>query len=259
MNKIAMAPTCLPDTPPLEYVAAAAKAGFEAIGLRLHKSPVYPEWQSWLGDSGLKRDVKQAISDSGLEVVDVLSFYLEPSMDLDGMQPAFEYAKELGAGYVLVIGDDPEWSRMLDNFGRLCDSAGGYGLNVVIESPVRRLWPLPVAIKLVQESGRKNAGLCIDPVNFLRAGDTPVYLATQDQRLFPYMQINDGPNTPVKQCICPGEGEVPLAQMMDRLPPNLPLSVEYWQQPGYSAQEWAHKALADVRRFLDGYYKTKTP
>lgn len=257
MNRIVMAPTTLPESPPLEYVAAAADAGFTAIGLRLHKSPVYPDWQSWLGDTALKLEVKESIKDRGLEVVDILSFYLEPEMDLDEMRPAFQYAGELGAKYVLVIGDDPEWARMLDNFGRLCDNAAGYGLSVVIESPVRRLWPLPLAIKLIQESGRPNAGACIDPVNFLRAGDTPAYLKTQDARLFPYLQINDGPNTPEKRCICPGDGEVPLAQMLDALPADLDLSVEYWQQPGYPPQDWAKKAYEDTMRFLVGYHSQK--
>ena len=103
------------------------------------------------------------------------------------------------------------------------------------------------------ESNQSTAGLCIDPVNFLRAGDTPGYLATQDARLFPYMQINDGPNIPQKRCICPGEGEVPLAEMLDVLPRDLPLSVEYPQQPGYTARDWAKRAFEDTTRFLEAY------
>ena len=253
MHKLAMAPTCLPDTAPLEYVAAAANAGFRAIGLRLHKSPVYPHWQSWLDDVALKRDVKAAIGDAGLEVVDALSFYLQPDMDLAGMLPAFEYAADLGARYVLVIGDDREWPRMVDNFGRLCDAAADHGLTAAIEAPVRVLWPLPEAIRLVVESDLQNAGICIDPVNFLRAGDTPAYLSTQDPRLFPYTQLNDGPNTPEKRCICPGDGEVPLADLLHVLPDDQVLSVEYWQAEGFTPPDWAKKAYADARRFLDRY------
>jgi hypothetical protein len=43
-NEIALAPTSLPNTPPLEFIDAAATAGFDSIGLRLHKSPAYPNW-----------------------------------------------------------------------------------------------------------------------------------------------------------------------------------------------------------------------
>ena len=39
MNQIALAPTSLPDTPPVEYVKAAGAAGYEAIGLRVFRSP----------------------------------------------------------------------------------------------------------------------------------------------------------------------------------------------------------------------------
>jgi hypothetical protein len=67
----------------LEYVAAAATAGFQAIGFRLHKSPVYPHWEPWLGNASLKREVRRAVEDAGIEVVDALSFYVQPDMDLD--------------------------------------------------------------------------------------------------------------------------------------------------------------------------------
>ncbi len=44
MNKIALAPTSLPNAQPMEYVEAARKAGYEAIGLRTFRSPgnTYP-------------------------------------------------------------------------------------------------------------------------------------------------------------------------------------------------------------------------
>ena len=40
----------------------------------------------------------------------------------------------------------------------------------------------------------------------------------------------------------------------DALPAGLPLSVEWWQEPGYSAAEWAVHALAGTRAFLEQYY-----
>ncbi|HEU0167635.1 MAG TPA: hypothetical protein VFS62_07645, partial [Chloroflexota bacterium] len=61
------------------------------------------------------------------------------------------------------------------------------------------------------------------------------------------------PTTPGKQCIRPGDGEVPLAAMLDALPPDIELSVEYWQRPGYDATTWARTAYADTARWLEGY------
>ena len=39
MNKIALAPTTLPHSPPLEYIDAAVRAGYDGIGIRLFRSP----------------------------------------------------------------------------------------------------------------------------------------------------------------------------------------------------------------------------
>ena len=81
MNRITLAPTTLPDTQPLEFVEAAVNAGFDGLGLRLHKSPAYPNWVDWLGDAGLRREVKRAVADSGQETIESLSYYLLPEMD----------------------------------------------------------------------------------------------------------------------------------------------------------------------------------
>ena len=64
-NEIALAPTSLPRTPPLEFIAAAAAAGYDSVGLRLHRSPAYPEWFPIVGDAPLMRDVKSASGDLG--------------------------------------------------------------------------------------------------------------------------------------------------------------------------------------------------
>ena len=41
-NLVALSPPTLPDTPPIEYVEAAAAAGYDAVGLRLARSPLFP-------------------------------------------------------------------------------------------------------------------------------------------------------------------------------------------------------------------------
>src|SRR6266545_7896364 len=129
MNKIALAPTSLANSPPMEYISATAKAGYEAIGLRVFRSPgiTYPFYPI-AGDPALMRDVKKAVADSGMEVVDVLSFYMQEETDLDSFRAPLEFGKEIGATYALVIGDDPQWQRMVDNFGNFCDMAAGLGM-----------------------------------------------------------------------------------------------------------------------------------
>jgi sugar phosphate isomerase/epimerase len=261
MNSIALAPTSLPTTPPLEYIAAAAEAGYGGIGIRLYRSPgITYAFHPVVGDVALMRDVKAAVAGAGLAVVDILSFYLQPEMDLDSMMPPLEFGAELGATYALVIGDDPDGSRMCDNFGRFCDAAARLGLTAALEAPVnaRAVNSLPLALKLIGDTGRANAVICLDPLQYYRAGHSAGLLTGQDPRLFPYMQITDGLDTGARCAL--GEGAVPLRDMLDALPAGLPLSLE-WAAPAgssYTAAEWAAFALQHTRRYLDPYYAGKT-
>jgi sugar phosphate isomerase/epimerase len=255
MNRITLAPTTLPSTPPLEFIQAAVGAGFEGLGFRLHKSPAYPNWQDWLGDGPLKREVKSALSAAGQEMVESLSYYLLPELDLEEMKPSLEYAADLGATYALVIGRDPEWSRQRDNFGRFCDVAAGYGLTAAIEAPVGTLSPISAAFRVIAETGRKNAVVCIDPTAFLRAGDTPAALDGTNAALLPYTQINDGKREGGGR-MRPGDGDADVDALLDALPANVPVNLE-WPAPKDStetAAEWAKFAMAGTRRFLSEHY-----
>jgi hypothetical protein len=88
------------------------------------------------GNPSLIRQVKSAVGSAGLEVLDVLSFYLQSDMDLDSMLPALAFGAELGATYALVIGDDPDWVRMYDDFGHFCSAVAQMGLSAALEAPV---------------------------------------------------------------------------------------------------------------------------
>ena len=260
MQKLTLAPTTLPSTPPLEFIQAAAKAGFDGLGFRLHRSPAYPDWVDWLGDAPLKRDVKVALADSGQSMVETLSYYLLPDLDLDEMRPSLEYAADLGARYALVIGRDPEWSRQRDNFGRFCDVAASYGLIAAIEAPVGTLSPVSAAFQVIDEAGRPNAVVCVDPTALLRAGDAPEDLRGRPAALLPYAQINDGRREGGGR-LRPGDGDARLDAFLDALPDGVPLSIE-WPAPkdsSYTADEWARLAIEGTRRFLTEHANRAVP
>ena len=274
MNKIGLAPTSLPTTPALEYINAAGGAGFEAIGMRLFRSPgLRYGFDPVAGDASKVRDVKHALADSGVELMEVLSYYLQPEMDLDSMAPSLELAAELGASYALLIGDDPEWSRMVDNFGQFCDRIAPMGMVAAIEAPVFRrvLCSIPLTVRLIVDSGRTNAAICLDPLHFVEVGHTPDDLKGLDPRLFPYTQIRDGhvvnrlgsrfwrDEPHATGALELGKGQVPLVELLDILPTGLPLSLE-WAMPSqgsYTPASWAKEALEATRRFVSGYYASR--
>jgi len=261
MHKIALAPTTLPNSPPLEYIDAAVRAGYDGIGIRLFRSPgIAYAFHPVAGNSTLMRDVKSAIARAALEVFDVLSFYLQPAMDLDSMLSPLAFGAEIGAQYALVIGDDPDWTRMCDNFGRFCDAAAQVGLTAALEAPVnsRTVNTLSLALQLIADTGRANAVICLDPLQYFRAGHSVDLLQGQDPRLFPYTQITDGLATGGRSAL--GEGAVPLHDMLDVLPTDLPFSLE-WAAPAgtaYAAAEWATIVLEHTRRYLHDYYAEKS-
>jgi sugar phosphate isomerase/epimerase len=115
------------------------------------------------------------------------------------------------------------------------------------------------AFRVIEESGRQNAVVCVDPTALLRAGDTPADLAGRAPRLLPYAQLNDGKREGGGR-LRPGDGDANLNAYLDALPDNLPLSLE-WPAPkesSYSAVEWATFAIQGTQRFLSDYYTTRT-
>ena len=266
MNPIVLAPTSLVRATPTEYIDAAVQAGYDGIGLRLFASPGvgYAAFYDIANDAVLGKEVKAKLRDTDLKVYDVLSFYMQPETDLASMEPALKYAAEIGADYALVIGDDPDWNRQVDNFARFCQLAGRYGLQASIEAPVtqRHVNRLEKALKLISDSGAENAVICLDPYHFNHVGDTAEMIRAEDPRLFPYTQIDDGlaePPPPRGRC-APGEGIVPLGDILDALTPNLPLSLE-WSAPqgsSYTPADWAQNAIVKTRKFLDGYHASKS-
>jgi sugar phosphate isomerase/epimerase len=266
-NLLALSPTTLPDTPPLEYVAAAAAAGYDAVGLRLARSPLFP-FHPVAGDAALVRELKRALAGAGLPVLDILSFYLQPTTDVDAFAPAIELGAELGARYALVAGDDADWARLRGNLTRFCDLAGRVGLTAAVEfAVIRPLATLAQTLRLLAEAGRDNAVLCLDPLNLIRSGGSVAELRAVDPRLLPYAQISDGvlgPGEPdlarlgrmtPNQRRLPGEGTLPLHEILDALPVGIPLSVEL-PMPNtarLSAREWARTTAESTRRFLDAH------
>lgn len=264
MPKLFLAPTTLPAAPPLDFIAAAAQAGFDGVGLRLFASPGLPFFPV-VGDAALTRDVRARLADLPEPVHDILSFYLQPDTDVRRFAPALELGAQLGARYAVTIGDDPDWSRMRDNFAGLCDLARPLGISACVEFvPRRHLRNLRQVLRLFEEAARPNVALCVDPLHVVRSGATADDLRALDPRLIPATQLCDGvmePGEPdpdglgrtaPEQRRMPGDGVLPLRAILAALPKGIPISVEvpFDESAGLSPAEWARQAIAKTRRFL---------
>ena len=103
---------------PLEYIAAAAQAGYAGLALRVHASPGLP-FSSILGNEPLIRDIRRALDDAP-PVWEIGSFYLKPDTELSAFKGALALGAEFGAKFAFVIGDDPDAARLCDRFAGFC-------------------------------------------------------------------------------------------------------------------------------------------
>ena len=223
---------------PLALVDAAAAGGFEYCGLRIvAPSPADPVFDV-VGEPALVRAIAQRLKSHGVRLLDIEAIWLRPETDVAVLVPALEIGRQLGARHVLAVGFDTDPGRLFDNFCRLCEAAARLSMYVALEFITYcSIGTLEQAHALVQRSGQPNARLLIDALQFFRSGATSDQLASIDPRLLPYMQLCDGPRIGPESVdarrveartarLLPGEGELPLAGLMQALPPRIPVSVE---------------------------------
>jgi sugar phosphate isomerase/epimerase len=240
-RQISLAHLTVLDTTPPDLVTAAAAAGFRTIGIRLTATPSVgiPPYDM-LSDGPLLRETLRRLGDTGVSVLDTEFLRFEPERSVGVPEGFLEVSARLGARNVLVMSAEPEEARTIERFCELCDRASPYGLHVCLEFAVYTgVRTLADAARVVVRSKRSNASVLIDALHFSRSGGLPAHIAQVDPALFRYAQICDasadmpGPgDTPalVREArtgrLLPGEGALPLAELVAALPDTLPLAVE---------------------------------
>ncbi len=251
MNPLAIAPTTVPDALPLDYLDAAIASGCEAIGLRLHRSPNLP-FHPVVGDARLIREMKARLIDARLPTLDIFTFYLQPECDFDQFTRSLALGAEFGARFALVQGDDADQVRLSDTFARFCDVAVSFDMTAVVEfNPARQLATCRQALELIETAGKSNAAICVDPLHLARSGGAPGDLRGIESWLLPYAQFSDGRLDPLERLL-PGEGSLPLRDLLDVLPARTILSVEVPVPGGsrYTTAEWVGLVIETTRTYL---------
>lgn len=234
---------------PPDLVTVAAAAGFSAVGLRI--SPVTGGEPAWPMEPGspMLADTVRRCADTGLVVLDAEAIHADG--DLAGCEPAIEAAAALGARFLTVLCDEADLDRFADRFAALTEMSRPYRVRPVVEfmafRPLRRLAD---AVGIVRRSD--GGGLLLDTLHIQRCGVTVTELAGVDPALLGYLQMCDAPARPPHGIgvpaqmprgqrvsagddavleartmrLPPGEGELPLTELLGVLPDDLPVSVE---------------------------------
>jgi sugar phosphate isomerase/epimerase len=256
--EVGIDPLTLLDVSPPEFVSIAREAGFDSVSLRVAAStPGEEPWPMTAGSPMLEETVRR-LDDTGIRVLAVEVFRIDPDTKPGDYEAAFEAGARLGARYVTVNSDDPDIERASETFAALTAEAREYGLRPLIEPIVyTEVSNLEEAVRIAERSD--GGGVLLDTLHFHRYGGRLERLRSLDPDLLSYVQLCDAPLEPPSGLprprrlpggqstdgtdlqlesramrLLPGDGELPLAEFLAALPAGIPMSVE---APVLSLQE----------------------
>lgn len=264
MSPLSLAALTVLDLPPPEAVSVAHRTGYDRIGLRL--MPAAPGGTAYplFDDPAMMRETKARLADTGITVFDIEMIRLGAETHLPDYVKLFEAAAELGAGAVLIAGDDPDEARLTDSYAALCDMTAPYGLTMDLEfMPWTPCADLAAAMRVVGAANRPNAGVLVDSLHFDRSRSRFEDLAKLPRAWMHYAQLCDAPagipttvaeliHTAREARMFPGEGGIDLSRIFRGLPRDLPVSLEIpiARERNMGPEERAARAIATARDFL---------
>lgn len=269
MNQISLAYLTVFGLAPPDHVTFAAKAGYDAVGLRLmHALPGEEQFPMTVGSEMLQETLSR-MNDTGLSVLDVENIKLDRFADPASLAPIFDTMDRLGATKVLVTSDSADEALNIDHLSALCEFGGSYGLDFHFEfmpwTPGAAT--LEQAERLVAAADAPNAHLMIDAIHFDRTGATLEQIAGLPADRFRYIQLCDAPETRPQtdeellhqgrfERQFPGEGGLDLFGLMAALPEGIPVSLEaprraLLEEVGY--EELARRSFTATRKWLNEF------
>ncbi|WP_413542552.1 sugar phosphate isomerase/epimerase family protein [Citricoccus nitrophenolicus] len=187
---LGVAPLSALDLPVLDYVRAAANAGFAAVGLRVEPvsagDPTFPRDLT----SPQFRELEAALTDANLEVLDVEVFSVDPGTTRSDWLQVMEVGARLGASYLNIVGGHDSAAEFEDIVGQLSGDARDHDLLPVLEPVAYRPFnDFSLAVQIARNVG---CAVEMDVLHFLRTG-TSLDLVREHRDLFPVFQLCDAP------------------------------------------------------------------
>ncbi len=218
-----------------------------------------PAWESEL------LDIKSA-HDIGFLDVEVLWIPAGGELD-DGHKLIADVGVQLGADHLLVVSDEADAERLAPALETISGWCEGAPLRPMLEFlRITEVQSLAQARELLAAADDHDFGILIDSLHLARSGEYGVAL---DPAQHSYIQLCDGPAAceDSREALlidaldlrsAPGEGELPLGQLLAALPEDVPLSLEVrskWYRDTYpeplarasAILEQTHKFLGEIK------------
>ncbi len=228
------------DLSPPELIHSAARAGYDAVGLRLVKvtetSPGYPLPK---GSLALKQTL-QAVKDTGVTINDIEFFKITPEFNIDDIKPYLEMGQQLGAKQLITAPYDDNFSRLKHNLGTIAEIASQYQLETLIEFfPWTCLPDLPSSLKLIQGTQAK---VLLDVLHFDRSNSSLTDIENAPKNAIGMIHLCDAQvhthytteqllHTAREDRCVPGQGDIDLLSILERIDPNIGIGIEVPSAP----------------------------
>jgi sugar phosphate isomerase/epimerase len=217
-------------------------------------------------DPAMRRATAQALADTGVTIDVMEPIGLLPDFSFEANRIQLEIFAELGAPMVNIAAIDDDQARMEDNLAAVCELAKTMNVQPLLEFFACTGGSVPSlasAMTLIETGRFVNLKLMIDTLHLARAGETPADLAKIDASLIGAAQISDAPTThpdpdsgdytyeALFERAIPGEGELPLVELLQIFPSDIIVSPEVplrsLRDSGVSIQECVRRVIEGTR------------
>jgi sugar phosphate isomerase/epimerase len=229
--------------PPVEFVDLTADLGCRYMSSVVQGLPLaplgYPPFS--LKDGALRRDLLAGMNHRGVSISLGDGFLVLPGADMRTFAADLDALAELGVPRINVVSLDPDLGHTFDQFALLTELAAQRGIQTVVEPvPGLTVGDLPTAVAAREHVGRSDFRLLIDAMHLVRSGSGAADVAALDRDHIGYAQLNDTTLRPrldnyslanyleeaMFERMVPGEGELPLPDILGALPPDIVIELE---------------------------------
>jgi sugar phosphate isomerase/epimerase len=225
--------------PPVEHVMLAADLSCAHISTGLGPVPwkldSFPQW-SLRDDAAHRREMIAVMRDRGVSITLAEGFIIRPGIDVKDYGADLDLVAQMGARKASTVCMDPDLARDLDQLATLANLTAERGMGLTLEfARPHAINTLQKALSAVDQIGKANVSLVIDAMHFFRSGGSIADLAHVSPQLIGYVQLCDVPLVPPHEdyyreaCFdrrCPGDGELPLRQLLAAVPRDIPIGLE---------------------------------
>jgi sugar phosphate isomerase/epimerase len=268
IRPLSLAHLTLLELAPPELIRIAAIAGFSSVGLRLisvtDTTPGYP----LMDDPHMMRDTLKVMEETGVTVNDIEFVRLTPDFDAKAFTGFLEAGAKLRAKYIITAPYDPDLERLTDNLEAFAIHASAFGLKPVLEFfPWTNVPNFQSALRIVENTGNKSVGVLLDTLHFDRSQSSLSDLAAADPARLPFIHLCDAPaqvsysieelvHTARAARLIPGEGSIPLAEILALLPDDIPIVLEVPMEGRLGSTKVARSAFEFSQAFFTKVTRT---